>query len=171
MERRRHDRAGQALGAVNRSENIIDQIVQTDERRKTGRRKKMVVDRRHYNTKLESVIAEKAETIGLCRELEGYYEFVGYLHIKSEDGQKELYEITLRDENGYLGNAITKSENVVKQIDELLDVLEDEDEPRGNFAIGFRERKTKKGNNYIQVLCTTVNANRANAEQKTESED
>ena len=113
----------------------------------------MVVDRKHYNTKLESVVAEKAETIGLCRELDGYYEFVGYLHIKSADGQKELYEITLRDGNGYLGNAITKSENVIKQIDELLAVLGDE--PRGNFAIGFRERKTKKGNNYIEVLCTT----------------
>ena len=130
----------------------------------------MVVDRKHYNTKLESVVAEKAETIGLCRELEGYYEFVGYLHIKSEDGQKELYEITLRDENGYLGNAITKSENVVKQIDELLNVLGDE--PRGNFAIGFRERKTKKGNNYIEVLCTTVNQARANeSQEKTRSEE
>lgn len=130
----------------------------------------MVVDRKHYPTKLESVVAEKAETIGLCRELEGYYEFVGYLYIKSEDGQKELYEITLRDDNGYLGNAITKSENVIKQIDELMNVLGDE--PRGNFAIGFRERKTKKGNNYIEVLCTTVNANRANEHQeKTENVD
>lgn len=129
----------------------------------------MVVDRKHYNTKLESVVAEKAETIGLCRELEGYYEFVGYLHIKSEDGQKELYEITLRDGEGYLGNAITKSENVIKQIDELLEVLGDE--PRGNFAIGFRERKTKKGNNYIEVLCTTVNQVKANATEKTDSEE
>lgn len=121
----------------------------------------MVVDRKHYPTKLESVVAEKAETIGLCRELEGYYEFVGYLHIKSEDGEKELFEITLRDDNGYLGNAITKSENVIKQIDELMNVLGDE--PRGNFAIGFRERKTKKGNNYIEVLCTTVNQVKANS--------
>lgn len=129
----------------------------------------MVVDRKHYNTKLESVVAEKAETIGLCRELEGYYEFVGYLHIKSEDGQKELFEITLRDENGYLGNAITKSKNVIKQIDELLNVLGDE--PRGNFAIGFRERKTKKGNNYIEVLCTTVNQVKDNATEKTDSEE
>lgn len=130
----------------------------------------MVVDRKHYNTKLESVVAEKAETIGLCRELEGYYEFVGYLHIKSEDGQKELYEITLRDGEGYLGNAITKSENVIKQIDELMNVLGDE--PRGNFAIGFRERKTKKGNNYIEVLCTTVNQARANeSQEKTRSEE
>ncbi len=129
----------------------------------------MVVDRKHYPTKLESVVAEKAETIGLCRELEGYYEFVGYLHIKSEDGQKELYEITLRNGEGYLGNAITKSENVIKQIDELLDVLGDE--PRGTFAIGFRERKTKKGNNYIEVLCTTVNQERANGLQKTDNEE
>lgn len=129
----------------------------------------MVVDRKHYNTKLESVVAEKAETIGLCRELEGYYEFVGYLHIKSEDGQKELYEITLRDAEGYLGNAITKSENVIKQIDDLLNVLGDE--PRENFAIGFRERKTKKGNNYIEVLCTTVNQVKANATEKTDSEE
>lgn len=129
----------------------------------------MVEERKWYNSKLESVVAEKAETIGLCRELEGYYEFVGYLHIKSEDGQKELYEITLRDAEGYLGNAITKSENVIKQIDELLNVLGDE--PRGNFAIGFRERKTKKGNNYIEVLCTTVNQARANeSQEKTGSE-
>lgn len=120
----------------------------------------MVKERKHYVTKLESVVAEKAETVGLCRELSGYYEFVGYLHIVSDDGTKELYEITLRDDRGYLGNAITKSENVVKQIDAMIDALSDE--PRNNWAIGFRERKTKKGNNYIEVLCTTINAVRAN---------
>lgn len=120
----------------------------------------MVKERKHYVTKLESVVAEKAETVGLCRELSGYYEFVGYLHIVSDDGTKELYEITLRDDRGYLGNAITKSENVVKQIDAMIDALGDE--PRNNWAIGFRERKTKKGNNYIEVLCTTINAVRAN---------
>ena len=120
----------------------------------------MVKERKWFTSKLEAVVAEKADVVGLCRELSGFYEFVGYLHIVSDDGQKELYEITLRDENGYLGNAITKSDNVINQIDRIMEVLADE--PRGAWAIGFKEKRTSKGNNFIDVLCTTVNANAAN---------
>lgn len=114
----------------------------------------MVTERKWYQDKLESVVAERAETIGLARDFEDFAEFVGYLHIVSDDGTKELYEITLRSDTGAIANVITKSENVVKQIDEIMETISNE--PRNRWAIGFKERKTNKGNNYIEVTLTTT---------------
>lgn len=114
----------------------------------------MITERKHYIDKLESVVAERAETLGLCRDFEDFAEFVGYLHIVSDDGQKELYEITLRNDAGQIANVITKSENVIKQIDDICAAVGDE--PRDRWLIGFRERKTKNGNNYIEVTMTTA---------------
>lgn len=113
----------------------------------------MIKERKHYQSNLESVIAERAETIGLCREFGDFAEFVGYLHIVSDDGTKELYEVTLRNDAGQIANVITKSENVVKQIDEIVAALGNT--PRNQWLMGFRERKTKTGNNYIEVTLTT----------------
>lgn len=118
----------------------------------------MVKERKHYQSKLESVVAERAQTLGLCRDFEEYAEFVGYLHIVSDDGEKELYEITLRGESGQIANVITKSPNVIKQIDDIMDVIGDE--PRDRWMIGFNERKTTKGNTYIEVTMTTTTAGR-----------
>lgn len=118
----------------------------------------MVKERKHYQSKLESVVAERAQTLGLCRDFEEYAEFVGYLHIVSDDGEKELYEITLRGESGQIANVITKSPNVIKQIDDIMEVIGDE--PRDRWMIGFNERKTNKGNTYIEVTMTTTTAGR-----------
>ena len=118
----------------------------------------MVKERKHYQSKLESVVAERAQTLGLCRDFDEYAEFVGYLHIVSEDGEKELYEITLRGESGQIANVITKSPNVIKQIDDIMDVIGDE--PRDRWMIGFTEKKTSKGNTYIEVTMTTTTAGR-----------
>lgn len=113
----------------------------------------MVKERKHYVRKLDGVVAEKAFTAGLVRDFPGWGEFVGYLVIQKDDGGI-LYEITLRGENG-LFNLITKSENVIKQLDELIEATEGE--PRESWLVSFTELKTKKGNNYISVNVTTKN--------------
>ena len=66
--------------------------------------------------------------------------------------RKKLYLITVRDENGVMGNFVTKSENVVKQLDEIIDTVGDTD--RRLWAIGFSEQKTKKGNTVLIVNMT-----------------
>lgn len=109
----------------------------------------MVTDRRHYETKVLAAISERAQTIGLAREFTGFARFVGYMVIKSDSG-KELFEITLKDERGNLGNVITKSENVVKQLDDIMSIMEGES--RDSFTIGFTEEKTKDGKVFIKVI-------------------
>ena len=109
----------------------------------------MVTDRKHYESKVLAAISERAQTIGLAREFAGFARFVGYMVIKSETG-KELFEITLKDERGNLGNVITKSENVVKQLDDIMAVMEGES--RDSFTIGFTEEKTKDGKVFIKVI-------------------
>lgn len=109
----------------------------------------MVTERKHYESGLIAAVAERAEIIGLCRETKGFYHFVGYMHITNEDGTKQLYEITLKNDAGFMGNVITKSENVIKQIDSIMETVGEE--PRAAWLIGFSEMRTKKGNNVIIV--------------------
>ena len=105
----------------------------------------MVKSRKFYESGLVAAVAERAETIGLCREVSGYYEFVGYMEITNDDESKRLFEITLKAENGVLGNAITKSDNVIRQIDEIMETVGGS-APRSAWKIGFSEQKTKNGN-------------------------
>ncbi len=112
----------------------------------------MVKSRNHYCNGLTAAVAERAETIGLCRDVTGFYEYVGYLEIVNDDETKRLYEITLKADNGLLGNAITKSENVIRQINDIIETVGDA--PRSAWKIGFSETKTKNGNNVIIVNMT-----------------
>lgn len=111
----------------------------------------MIKERKHYERKLDGVIAEKAFTAGLVRDFPGSAEFVGYLVIQKDDGGL-LYEITMRGPEGIF-NLITKSDNVIRQIDEI--VAATEGEPRSSWEISFNEIKTKKGNNFINVNVNT----------------
>lgn len=117
----------------------------------------MVKERKYFESNLESAIAERAEVLGLAREFDGFGHFAGYLHIVSDDGSKELYEITLKDGAGRLANVITKSDNVIKQIDEIMEVIGNES--RESWKIGFKEQKTKKGKTFINVIMTTATGN------------
>lgn len=129
----------------------------------------MVKNRKHYVNGLTAAVAERAETIGLCRDITGYYEYVGYMEIVNEDESKRLFEITLKADNGLLGNAITKSENVVKQIDEIMETIGTSAE-RSAWKIGFSEQKTKSGNNVIVVNMTLAEGYEAATEEQTPTE-
>lgn len=106
-----------------------------------------VKERKYYETKVISLIAEKAEVLGLAKEMETQNRFVGYMVIDNGKGE-DLFEITLMDAAGNIGNVITKSENVIKQIDEIMTVMEGED--RNSFTIGFQV-KDNKGKTFIVV--------------------
>lgn len=106
-----------------------------------------VKERKYYETKVISLIAEKAEVLGLAKEMETQNRFVGYMVIDNGKGE-DLFEITLMDAAGNIGNVITKSENVIKQIDEIMSVMEGED--RNSFTIGFQV-KDNKGKTFIVV--------------------
>ncbi len=121
----------------------------------------MIVERKHYESKVLSMIAERAETIGLARDFRGYARFVGYLAIKTERGD-DMFEITLKDENGNIGNVITKSGNVAKQLDDIMSVMEGES--RDTFTIGFSEEKTKDGKTFIKVLMGLFNGDAVETE-------
>ena len=129
----------------------------------------MVKARKYYETGLVSAVAERAETIGLCREVSGYYEFVGYMEITNDDESKRLFEITLKADNGVLGNAITKSDNVIRQIDEIMETVGGS-APRSAWKIGFSEQKTKNGNNVIVVNMTLADGYQAATEAKEPTE-
>lgn len=112
----------------------------------------MVTGAKHYKNKLERAVAEHAETIGLARDVKGFYEYVGFLAVENEEHTKKLFLITVRDDNGIMGNLVTKSDNVVKQLDEIIETVGDTD--RKLWKIGFSEQKTKNGNNVIIVNMT-----------------
>lgn len=112
----------------------------------------MVTGAKHYRNKLEEAVASRAETIGLAREAKGFYQYVGFLSVENDDHSKKLFLITVRDGNGVMGNFVTKSENVVKQLDEIIETVGDTD--RRLWAIGFSEQKTKKGNTVLIVNMT-----------------
>lgn len=124
----------------------------------------MITGAKHYRNKLEEAVASRAETIGLARGSTGFYQYVGYLSVENDDHSKKLFLITVRDENGVMGNFITKSENVVKQLDEIIETVGDTD--RRLWAIGFSEQKTKKGNTVLIVNMTMKDGaeNQAQAE-------
>lgn len=129
----------------------------------------MVKARKYYESGLVAAVAERAETIGLCREVSGYYEFVGYMEITNEDESKRLFEITLKADNGVLGNAITKSNNVIRQIDEIMETVGGS-APRSAWKIGFSEQKTKNGNNVIVVNMTLSDGYQAATEEEDKTE-
>ena len=129
----------------------------------------MVKARKFYESGLVAAVAERAETIGLCREVSGYYEFVGYMEITNEDESKRLFEITLKADNGVLGNAITKSDNVIRQIDEIMETVGGS-APRSAWKIGFSEQKTKNGNNVIIVNMTLSDGYQAATETEDKTE-
>lgn len=129
----------------------------------------MVKARKYYESGLVAAVAERAETIGLCREVSGYYEFVGYMEITNDDESKRLFEITLKADNGVLGNAITKSDNVIRQIDEIMETVGGSAQ-RSEWKIGFSEQKTKNGNNVIVVNMTLAAGYQAATEAKEPTE-
>ena len=129
----------------------------------------MVKARKFYESGLVAAVAERAETIGLCREVSGYYEFVGYMEITNDDESKRLFEITLKSDNGVLGNAITKSDNVIRQIDEIMETVGGS-APRSAWKIGFSEQKTKNGNNVIVVNMTLADGYQAATETEETTE-
>ena len=129
----------------------------------------MVKARKFYESGLVAAVAERAETIGLCREVSGYYEFVGYMEITNDDESKHLYEITLKADNGVLGNTITKSDNVIKQIDDIMATVGGS-APRSAWKMGFSQQKTKSGNQVIVVNMTLADGYQAATEQETAME-
>lgn len=109
----------------------------------------MVTERKYYESNLIAAVAERAESIGLARDFHDQGRFAGYMVIQNEDKSKTLYEVTLKDDNGFLGNVVTKSENVLKQIDDIMELMKDES--RDNWTLGFQEQKGKNGKTFIKV--------------------
>ena len=117
----------------------------------------MVKEQKYFTSGLEAAIASRAETIGLVRDYNDLAHFAGYLKVGNEDGSKELYLIAVKPVGvNRMVTLATKSDNVIKQINELMEQIGNE--PRETWAISFSETKTRKGNNVIIVNASTVDA-------------
>ena len=127
-----------------------------------------VKERKYYESKLESLIAERAVVLCLARDFHEQAQFVGYLNVVNDAGEDVFY-ITLKNDHGEIGNVTTKSKSVISQINEIMDVMDGED--RTSFTIGFQEKQTKKGNTCIVVTMGLGYADRHLEAEGSDSED
>lgn len=109
---------------------------------------KVVTERLVEGLKAAEVVT--METVGLVRDFLGKrFLLLGYAVVEGDRGNRIIL-ITVASDTGDVFNLCTKSENLLKRVDDLIDMMED-DGMFGEKFVKFGETKTKAGNTCLTV--------------------
>lgn len=111
----------------------------------------MTKEQKYYVSPVAAAIGSKAKTVGLVKDFGGSGHLEGLTLAQSDKTpEKQVWLITLSNDEGERINLATKSDNVIKQIDDICQIpgmLED----RGAWKLSFSEVTTKTGRKCISV--------------------
>lgn len=112
----------------------------------------MVKESKYFESQLDAAIAVRAEVLGVARDFTEQAYFLGiHLFVSDKDPDKYVYGIAVRSPyTGITGLVMTKSDNVIRQIDEIMTTIGDY--PRDRWCLRFEMVKTKEGRQAINVI-------------------
>ena len=111
----------------------------------------MIKESKYFESNLYKALTVKAENLGLAKDFRDAGYFLGYHLFTNDDESKQVYGIALQNPgNGAIGLVMTRSENVIRQIDDIMEMIGTY--PRSEWVLRFTEEKTQRGNRFIKVV-------------------